>query len=517
MDKQKALNSLAKGAGWAAIGMVVSKFMSFAFRAVIARFLDPSAYGQFSLGLSVLIILNSIAFLAMGAAAKKYVSEYLTKEDLASVKGAIYSSTVLVLPISLLATAIMFFGADFFAHNVFNSENPAQLAMIIKILAFVPPLGNLLDLFEAIVLAYKKVKYEVLTEMIFRNFVQLGITVVLLIFGFDIISAAYGWLGAVFFSLILILFLVEFKLGPLIRSNVTPNMMPRQLLKFSAPMVIGSIIGTLLGNIDTLMLGYFLTDTQVGIYNVALPIAALIKMPHRALGKLALPSITEMKEQDEKEIPEIVKTMTRWSIAVSFPMFAVVALFPEQTIQLLFGNQYTAGATALIVLAFGRFVKSATGHLGSIIQTYEETQIFFKNSVAQFVINIGLNLLLIPIIGIVGAAIATAGTIAFMNLLLVAEVYYIKRMHPFSWSGFKPVLASVPGIAVVYISLEVLFTQVPVWALIPGAVAFLGTYVASLVALKGIRPEDRDIIVGIGRKIGKERESERFADLIIRD
>ncbi|MFT4867550.1 MAG: O-antigen/teichoic acid export membrane protein, partial [Candidatus Nanohaloarchaea archaeon] len=424
MDKQKTLNALAKGAGWAAIGMVVSKFMTFTFRAVIARFLDPSAYGQFSLGLSVLVILNSIAFLAMGSAAKKYISEYLTKDDFASVKGAIYSSFGLVLPFSLLATAVMFFGADFIAYDVFNTENPQQLKTIIQILAFVPPLGNLLDLSEAIVLAYKKVKYEVLTEMLFRNFVQLLVTAVLLVLGFNIISAAWGWLIAVLFALVLILYLIEFRLGPIVRSSTKPNLMPRKMLNFSAPLVLGSIIGTILGHTDTLMLGYFLTDTQVGIYNVALPIAVLIKLPYEALGKLALPSISEMKEQDEKEIPDIIKTLTRWSIAVSFPIFAVVALFPEQTIQLLFGNQYVAGATALIILAFGRFVKSATGHMGSIIQTYEETQIIFKNSFAKFIINVGLNLLLIPIIGIIGAAIATAGTMIFMNLLIVAEVYH---------------------------------------------------------------------------------------------
>jgi len=517
MDKQKALNSLAKGAGWAATGMIVSKFMSYFFRAAVARFLDPSAYGQFSLGLSVLIVLNSMAFIAMGVAAKKYIPEYLSKNDLASVKGVIYSSISLTLPLSLLATTVMFFSADFLAFEVFNAEDPGQLKLIIQVLAFVIPLSNLMDLFAAISLAYKKVKYEVATEMILRNLVQLLVTVGLLLLGFDVLSAAYGWLIAVLFSTILLGLLIEFRLGPIVRSDVKPRMMRRKLLKFSTPLVLGSVVGSILGNVDTLMLGYFLTDSQVGIYNVALPIAGLIKLPYKALGKLALPSVAEAKEYDEKQIPSLIKTLTRWNIAVAFPGFVLAALFSEQMIRLLFGSQYVAGATVLIVLAFGRFFTGATGQMGSVINTYEENQIIFKNSFAKFFLNIGLNLLLIPWIGILGAAVATAGTTVFMNLLIVAEVYYMKRIHPFSIDGFKPVLACFPGIVLVYTVLELAFEQVPVWTLLPGGLAFGILYIVSLIYLKGIKPEDRGIIVGIGRRIEQEEKAKKFADIAIRD
>lgn len=517
MVKQKALNAVAKGAGWAAIGMFVSKILTYFFRAAVARFLDPSAYGQFSLGLSVLIILNSVSFIAMGVAAKKYIPEYLSRNDIGSVKGVIYSSISITLPLSLLATAVMFFSAGFLSHEVFNTEDPEQLKHIIQVLAFVIPLSNLMDLFAAVTVAYKKIRYEVISEMLFRNVVQLLVTVGLLLLGFNIIAAAYGWLIAVFLSTVLIALIIEFKLGPIVRDEVKPKMMQRKLFKFSAPLVLGTVIGSILGNVDTVMLGYFLTDSQVGIYNVAFPIAGLIMLPYKSISRLALPSVSEMKEKDEKEIPAIVKTMTRWSIAVSFPAFALVALFSEQTIRLLFGSQYVAGATALVILAFGKFMNSFTGPLGSIINTYEENQIIFKNSFAKFVINVGLNLALIPVLGIVGAAIATAGTTTFMNLLVAAEVYHIKKIHPFSLDGFKPIMSSFTGISVVYLLMHLVFEQVPVWALVPGGLVFGIIYFVVLIGMKGIKPEDRDIIVGIGRRMNKEKEAEKLADIMIRD
>lgn len=515
MVRQKALNTIAKGAGWAAIGMFVSKIMTYFYRAIIARFLDPSAYGQFSLGLAALSLVNTLALMAMAPAIKKYVSEFLAKEDESSAIGVIYSSIGIVLPLSVLGSLFLFFSAGFLSTEVFNTESPEQLKSIIQILAFVPVFGNMLDLLDAVALAYKKVKYEVMTEMIFRNIVQLISVTVFLALGFKILSAAISWLLGVIFGVFFIAYLIERNLGPVFRTDIKPRYMPRKLLRFSTPLILGSMVGTLLGHSDTLLLGYFLTDTQVGIYNVAFPTAAMIVIPYQALSKLALPSISDIKEKNEADVPKVIKTLTRWSISVSLPVFALITLFSEQVIQLLFGPQYISGAMALIILAFGRFVETATGHLGSIIQSYEETQIVFKNSVIKLVLNIVLNIILIPFIGIVGAAIATAGTTAFMNLLLAAEVYYIKGIHPFSVDGLKPLIACIPAVSLVYFMLKTLFETVPMWSLIPGGFLFIIIYAVTLIKINGIKKEDRSIITGIGRKIGEEEKAEKLADLII--
>jgi len=516
MDKQYALNTLAKGAGWAATGMVLSKLMTYFYRAIIARFLYPSAYGQLSVGLAVLSLVNTLALLAMGPTIKKYVSEYLAKDDKASVIGTIYSSIGVVLPLSILASAAMFFSAGFLSTDIFNTQNPEQLKTVIQVLAFVPVFGNLLDLLDSVALAYQKVKYEVFTEMIFRNIIQLSATVTFLFLGYGIISAALGWLLGTVFAVLFIAVLIERNLGPIFSSDLKPNYQPRKLIAFSTPMIAGAFIGTLLGHVDTLLLGYFLNDTQVGIYNVALPTAAMIVIPYQALNKLALPSISEIKEKNEDEIPNLIKTLTRWSISVMFPAFSLILLFSEQVIRLLFGSQYVSGSLALIILAFGRFMQGATGHLGSIIQTYEETQIIFKNSLVKLGLNIGLNIALIPIFGIVGAAIATAATISFMNLLLAAEVYYIKGIHPFSKDSFKPIIACAPAIGLVYLSVKLYFEVVPVWSLVPAGALFGIIYLITLVKINGIKEEDRKIIISIGTKIGEKEKAQKISELLIK-
>jgi len=73
---QKALNALAKGAGVTAIGMMISKALSYLYRVVIARGVGPDAYGQLSLGLMVIGLSTTAAYLSLGSGLQKFIPEF---------------------------------------------------------------------------------------------------------------------------------------------------------------------------------------------------------------------------------------------------------------------------------------------------------------------------------------------------------------------------------------------------------------------------------------------------------
>jgi O-antigen/teichoic acid export membrane protein len=517
VDRKKALATIAKGGGMTAVGMVLSKFLTYLYRAVVARFLDPAAYGQLSLGISVLAVLVSLSLLGMGPAVSKYVSEHLEKGDMASVKSYVKTALVTSLPASLAASALMFFGADFISSSLLNAENPGQVAAVIKVLAIVPPLGNTLDLMDSVIEAYKRIEYEVINEFIFRNLVQVAVTAALILgFGFGPVAGAWGWVVGTLLALIYALFIVERRLGPILTRDVAAELRSREVFRFSAPLVLGGAIGTLLGHVDTILIGRFLTEAEVGLYNAALPIAALVQLPHLALAKLVLPSVESLKEENEAELASMLKTVTRWTVSLCFPIFLLATAFPGHAINLLFGNQYAAAGTALAVLAAGRLVRASTGHVGSLIHSYEDTRFSAYNSTAKLLINIALNLALIPVLGIEGAAVATAVTNSSANLLKVAEVYWLHGIHPYGRHIYKPVAASVIAAVPVYIALQSIFEVTPAIALVPGLAAFGSLYGILLVAMGGVTEDDRPIIVGVGRRLGVEDRADDLADLLVR-
>ena len=313
---QKNLNILAKGAVLTAVGMVFSKLLTYIFRASVARYAGPEAYGVFSLGLTVLGIVGTLSILAMNQAIKKYVSDYREEGDFEKVRGAVLSVAQMTIPLSILLSIGMFLSAEFIALTFFDSE---ALIPVLKVLALVPPFANLSKISISTTLAYKKIRYHVFTNQIFQNLVQVIVVVPMLLIGYGAMAAAGAWLLGYILSGILAFYFMERKIGPILFSDSDAELQRRKLLKYSYPLIFSGMIGTVLGWADTAFLGYFMQEASVGIYNAALPTAALIMIPYQLFSNLALPTLTEANTKGKTELSDLLKTLTRWTFYVCFP------------------------------------------------------------------------------------------------------------------------------------------------------------------------------------------------------
>ncbi|WEL24019.1 flippase [Candidatus Nanohalovita haloferacivicina] len=510
---QKALNALAKGAGVTAIGMMVSKALTYLYRVSIARYVGPDAYGQLSLALMVTGIVSTVAYLAVGNGLKKFIPEFRTRDDMASIKGIVLNALELTVPLSLVLFGLVFFGAEFIATTFFDNT---AIIPLIKILSFTIPIGTLVSIFFDTTLGFNKIIYKTGTVRILQNVVQLGVTLALLFLGFNVVSAAWGWLAGTTLSAILGFYFMEKKVGPILFSDVKAKHHRKKLLHFSAPLLLSGIIGTLLGWADTGMLGYYMTDYEVGLYNAALPTAMLILLPHKAIGSLAITSFSELKERDAESIEASMQTATRWVFSLVLPTFLILLLFSETILQILWGGQYTEASFALSILACGYLINATVGRVGSFLNSTGHTRYILYNNIAALTLNLILNILLIPIYGIIGAAIATATSTILTNVLMFAEVW---RKEDVVSIPFTPALKiTITGLLALLpvIGLDrVLFKNTPYWFLVPAGLIYGLTYMALYLAIVGLREEEREVLKRVGELIGREKEIEKILGLII--
>lgn len=512
------LRVLAKGAGLAALGLFISKALTYLYRALVAQTIGPEAYGLLSLGLAAMNLAIVVSILGMNQGLQNYVAKYRTQGNLSRVRGVINSASHLAIPFSIISASILFFSAEWISTTVFNN---AGLVQIIKILAFVPPFATLSKISIATTIGFEKIKYRVITNQIFQNIVQVAVTAVLIHpwFGLSIgvQGAAYGWLAGVVLSSILAYYFMQKLINPL---SGEKDYSRKKLLRYSYPLFLTSIIGTALGWTDTMLLGYFTNASAVGLYNAALPTALLILVPYQAFNSLALPSMSGIVEKRKEDLPLTLKTLTRWTFTVTFPGFVLMALFSKEMLRLLFGADFQSASLALIILASGYMFNTAVGHLQAVVKALDQTKILFRNSIAQLGLNVVLNLALIPEwglgLGLLGAAIATAASIIFVNTLLIAEVYYFEGFFPFVHETWKPIGSVIPALGIVYYALHIFFETVPVWALLPGAIVFGSIYIITFILIGGVEEDDRDIIIGIFRRVNKENLGEKISELIIR-
>lgn len=510
MTDQKTLNILAKGAALVAGGMMFSKIATYAYRAIVARLIGPEAYGQLSLGLTVLGLGVTISLVALNEGLKTYIPNTESKEE---ARNYILSAFQIGIPLSLVMAAGVYLSSNIIAFRVFSS---AGLESVIQVFAFVIPFAVLSRISISATVAFQHVKYRVITNQIFQNIVQLISTIILVYIGFGVLGAVYGWLAGVVLSSFLGFYYMEEKVGPFLRVGGKFESKKTELLRFSGPLLLTGVIGTVLGWTDTLFLGYYLPESEVGFYNAALPTAMLILAPFQALSSLSLPSLSALREQGREELSSTLKTLARWSVTFTFPGFILMALFSSHILKLLFGSEYTISATAMTILAFGYMFQTATGHIGDILKTYERTDLLTKNTVAKLVLNIPLNIYLIPKFGIEGAAIATTLSIIFINLLTLVEASYLFNIHPFSFNIIRPLAATIPSLAATYFMLHLVFEHIPIWAMVPGFGLFGLLYAISLVGFGGLKEEDKPIIVGLGRRIKMEKEAKKLAEIVIR-
>ncbi len=124
------------------------------------------------------------------------------------------------------------------------------------------------------------------------------------------------------------------------------------------------------------MLGMFRTEKEVGIYNVALKLAALTSITLFAINTIAAPKFAEFwGRRDIKGLGRVAQQSTKLIFWTSFPILLSFWLFPSYILN-VFGSEFKAGSTALIILTFGQFINAISGSVGYILQMTGKQKVF---------------------------------------------------------------------------------------------------------------------------------------------
>jgi O-antigen/teichoic acid export membrane protein len=185
------------------------------------------------------------------------------------------------------------------------------------------------------------------------------------------------------------------------------------------------------------MLGYFLESADVGIYSVAVRIAGMAVFLLSATNTIFGPTISELTEKKQiNNLKRLLKSITKiiFTFSLNFLLFVIVF---NKEILTIFGEEYISGGIVLMILTFGQFINASAGSTGMVLVMSGNQKYEVYNSIGICILNIILNIFLIPIYGIEGAAIATATSIIFINIIKVIEVYEIFGIHPYKKSFIK--------------------------------------------------------------------------------
>lgn len=187
-----------------------------------------------------------------------------------------------------------------------------------------------------------------------------------------------------------------------------------------------SIINVIRSQIDIVMLGYikFNDPSQVGIYKSADLVATYVLFFLTLMNLITAPSISRLYAMNEKEkLQRLVTKTIRGVLALTVPFVAVFIIF-SHWIMLYFGPNFLKGQSALIILCIAQLINVCFGQVGNVSLMTGNQKYNSIFAAVAIVINVIVNLILTPAMGINGTAIATAVAIIFWN---VSMFYMVKK------------------------------------------------------------------------------------------
>jgi O-antigen/teichoic acid export membrane protein len=204
-----------------------------------------------------------------------------------------------------------------------------------------------------------------------------------------------------------------------------------ELVRFGSFALLGNISGTLLLTIDSLMLGSR-SFADAGIYTIALNISTALAVPFRALYKTAYPLIAEYwKDGATDKMLDFYQRTTRLNTALGVYLALGIGLNLPFIYSLIHRPEYAAGTVAVLLLLAGRLTDGITGVNGIIVVTSPRYRYDLVFNAGLALAIIGLNKLLIPLLGLTGAALSNALALAAINLL---RTWFVWRS--FGWQPF---------------------------------------------------------------------------------
>jgi len=180
----------------------------------------------------------------------------------------------------------------------------------------------------------------------------------------------------------------------------------------------------MLGAMDTpnVVNGTTTNVEEVGVYYTAFKLSMFAAVALMAINSIASPKFAEMFAKNDMEgLKKVIYQSTKMIFWSSAPLVAIFFIFPEFFLS-LFGEEFKVGVTAFIFLSCGRLISSFSGSVGNILQMTGNQNIYAKILFFGAILNVLLNLMLIPRYGINGAALASMCSLTVWNLSMVLVI-----------------------------------------------------------------------------------------------
>ncbi|TKJ37260.1 hypothetical protein CEE37_14195 [candidate division LCP-89 bacterium B3_LCP] len=463
---------IIQGLFWGQVGMSLRSFITFAVSIIVARHLGASSFGVYSALVSTIAILLRLSNLGIYSVFNNYLPQFETE-------GKRGETSYLVRRAGLLRIAILLLlgGGLFYLRNPLASyfDLPA-LKDFAAVMVFWLFVRGLSDLFINVIMSRVKMRFFAFVETTISIIQILGV-LYLAKTGMDIPSLIA--LAIIVYSIQCLFYAVgtrETYLQPEHKTDLKP------IVKYGLVISLSMFIQYFLKNdIDLLMIMYFLKDSSlVGYYNIAYLLSttggyALLA----AVNSLTLPIMSEAyTKSGMKGLENAWLFLYKISLVLSAPVFAFMIFQADNIIEIFYSSEYSQATGLLIFFSIFYWLSAffGTGAAVTVLLPLGKERWVLYLRGGGGILNLVMNLFLIPLVGIQGAVFATG--VSFFILTIVELTVVLKLTHFRLPVGFALKMAPIillPALTTILIG-EMVLSWLIVCALLYGLIVIKLTF-----------------------------------------
>ncbi|MFA5880334.1 MAG: flippase [Candidatus Margulisiibacteriota bacterium] len=422
---------IAKNFSWLVIGEVISKGLEFFVTIYIARVLGAAAFGLYSFALAFLAYLLIVTDFGLSLFGVKEISQnrHLAPKITLNI-------ILLRLFLSLVA-----YGCAFIIVLFVPSSIQLKLIFWLVFLLVFPRAIDPSWIFQGL----EKMQYIALLK-IAGAILSLSLTVLLVKSSADLIKLPIiNFLSLLIVALVLIIFIskVIFEL----RLHHLSISIWKNYVSQALPLGVAAVLIQVYCNLDSIMLGFMRDVEAVGVYNAAYKLFFGVVFLLAFWQQVVFPESSRRIMADREKAKNFLLDYSRISFLFGFPICYLVAFLAPTLINIFFGVAYSGANLALTILVWNFLPLILSGLYGTLILVpLGKTKEILFAAGGGALINIILNLLLIPGFGVSGAAVATLLTEVSVTVIMLLRTF---KYFKFEWWSvvIKPMIASfVAGI-----------------------------------------------------------------------
>lgn len=453
---------------------------------LIARLLGPADYGVYSIAFVAPSILLGIVAFAIPTALTRFAASLRSSGRRAELFSVTSTGFYFELGVSLVASAVCYLFADFFAAYMLNRP---EVSAFLRTIALLIVLQMVFDVFAAIFVGLDAMHASALMNVV-RAIVKISLSPALILLGFGVHGALSAHLICYVIGIMVGLVFLR-KSSLVLRFTIDPRSLTT-LFRFASPIYGASLIQLLSQQYQTIVMSYFATDAQIGNFQVITLFSRAILILSLPLMSL-FPSFTRVQANLE-QLRSIFRRSAKYSGMIIVPAALLISVLSNELVHLFFGSAYTL-APRFLSLFILVYLNSGVGTaiLIYLFNGTGRTDIVLRVTLIRLGVYLPLAPAFTSLFGLDGLI---AATLVATLTRVVADLFYAKRAFdilPDFRAALRIYLAAL--LSVVPPALFALTTAYPSEVtLIASALLFLATYLIILPLVRVINDTDLAIL-----------------------